>query len=166
MKEKMERYFKLLLAFAVGILICGAISLLMGCRTTRTVQATQTIQSTQTVRRDTVLWRDTVWVKDSVAVWMQGDTVFKERWRTKYADRYVYKVLQDTMIKTDTVRGVVPRGEDTDKMGKGERQIFPACGLRMRSIVRIFAMVNKTQGMSGALYQSGIGRLCDFVFDI
>ena len=139
MEEKMERYFKLLLAFAVGMLICGTISLLMGCRTARTVQATQTIQSTQTVRRDTVLWRDTVWVKDSVAVWTQGDTVFRERWRTKYADRYVYKVLQDTMIKTDTVKVSYPVVRTLTRWEKAKDKYFlPAvcvCGVLFVSLL-------------------------------
>lgn len=124
MEEKMDRYFRLLLAFAIGILICGAISVLTGCRTTRTAQTTQTIQTTQTARRDTVVWRDTVWVKDSVAVWMQGDTVYRERWRMKYADRYVYKVLQDTMIKTDTVRVSYPVVKTLTKWEKAKDKYF------------------------------------------
>lgn len=73
---------------------------------------------------DTVVWRDTVWVKDSVAVWQKGDTVYRERWRTKYADRYVYKVLQDTMIKTDTVRVSYPVVKTLTKWEKAKDKYF------------------------------------------
>lgn len=44
---------------------------------------------------------DTIAVKDSVVVYVKGDTVIRDRWRTEYREREVLR--HDTIVKADTI---------------------------------------------------------------
>ncbi len=105
------------LAFVAAVAICGIIGALTGCRSVRYVPVPEYHTEYKT-KTDSFVKRDSVWVKDSVLLWMQGDTVYKERWHMKYNDRYVYRNKTDTVMKTDSVR--VPYSVEK-KLGKWEQ---------------------------------------------
>ena len=58
---------------------------------------------------------DSVYVHDSVWVREAGDTVFLERWHTRYRDRAVHDTVRshsaDTIVMTETVEKLVEAPE-------------------------------------------------------
>lgn len=54
-------------------------------------------------KTDTMLKMDSVYCHDSVYIHSKGDTVYFEKWHTKYRDRIEYKVKTDSFIKVDSV---------------------------------------------------------------
>lgn len=116
-KEIMRRLLAVFLAFIMSVAICGVIGALMGCKSVRYVPVPEYHTEYKT-KTDSFVKRDSVWVKDSVWLWMQGDTVYKERWHMKYNDRYVYRNKTDTLMKTDSVRVPYPVER---KLGKWEQ---------------------------------------------
>ena len=59
-------------------------------------------------KTDSFTQRDSIFVKDSVYMWMQGDTIYKEKFSVIYKDRWRDRYLCDTVIKTDSVRVPYP----------------------------------------------------------
>ena len=43
--------------------------------------------------------RDSIVIRDSVVVFVQGDTIYKDRWHTEYKDRVLARV--DTVVRVD-----------------------------------------------------------------
>lgn len=93
---------------AIAAVILGIITLLvieMLCSCTRTVYVPQT-----TIQKDSIYLtqyqRDSIWLHDSVLVKEKGDTVWLEKWHTKYIER----VKTDTTYieKSDTIREPYP----------------------------------------------------------
>jgi hypothetical protein len=59
-------------------------------------------------KHDTLITRDSIFQKDSVYMWMQGDTVWKEKYSVLYKDRWRDKIVYRDSIKTDSVRVSMP----------------------------------------------------------
>lgn len=59
-------------------------------------------------KTDSFTQRDSVFVKDSIYMWMQGDTIYKEKFSVIYKDRWRDRYLCDTVIKTDSIRVPYP----------------------------------------------------------
>ncbi len=59
-------------------------------------------------KMDSFTQRDSIFVKDSIYMWMQGDTIYKEKISVIYKDRWRDRYLCDTVIKTDSVRVPYP----------------------------------------------------------
>lgn len=59
-------------------------------------------------KTDSFTQRDSIFVKDSIYMWMQGDTIYKEKFSVIYKDRWRDRYLCDTVIKTDSVRVPYP----------------------------------------------------------
>lgn len=116
-KEIIWRLLAVFLAFIMSVAICGFIGALISCKSVRYVPVPEYHTEYKT-KTDSFVKRDSVWVKDSVWLWMQGDTVYKERWHMKYNDRYVYRNKTDTVMKTDSVRVPYPVEK---KLGKWEQ---------------------------------------------
>lgn len=57
---------------------------------------------------DTLTTRDSIFQKDSVFMWMQGDTVWKEKFSVFYKDRWRDKIVYRDSIKIDSVRVPYP----------------------------------------------------------
>ena len=57
---------------------------------------------------DTLMTRDSIFQKDSVFMWMQGDTVWKEKFSVFYKDRWRDKIVYRDSIKIDSVRVPYP----------------------------------------------------------
>ena len=91
------------LARMFGIIILGVIVavILAMCSCTRTVYVPQT-----TIQRDSIYItqykRDSIYMHDSIFQWLKADTMYIERWHTKYIER----LSTDTLYieKADTLR--------------------------------------------------------------
>ena len=59
-------------------------------------------------KTDSFTQRDSIFSKDSIYMWMQGDTIYKEKFSVIYKDRWRDRYLCDTVIKTDSVRVPYP----------------------------------------------------------
>ena len=59
-------------------------------------------------KTDSFTQRDSIFVKDSIYMWMQGDTIYKEKFSVIYKDKWRDRYLCDTVIKTDSVRVPYP----------------------------------------------------------
>lgn len=81
------------------LVIVSALLLLNGCKTIETTK-TEYIVRTDTLR-EISLQRDSVHVTDSIFVREKGDTLYMERWHTKYIEKLRVDTLYE--CKTDTV---------------------------------------------------------------
>lgn len=101
--EIMGYVARALTAVLLGILVLLFIELVSGC--TRTIYVPQT-----TIQRDSIyltkLQRDSIWLHDSITLREKGDTIWLEKWHTKYIER----VHTDTayISRTDTIREPYP----------------------------------------------------------
>lgn len=59
-------------------------------------------------KHDTLITRDSIFQKDSVYMWMQGDTVWKEKYSVLYKDRWRDKIVYRDSIRVDSVRVPMP----------------------------------------------------------
>lgn len=116
-KRLLKEFGMMLLAFVVSMVICGVIGMLTSCKSVKYVPVPE-YHTEYKVKTDSFVKRDSVWVKDSVRLWMQGDTVYKERWCMKYNDRYVYQNKKDTVIQTDSVRVPYPVEKELSRWEK------------------------------------------------
>ena len=100
--ELARRMLARVAAFFLTALVCGLVGLLLGgCRSVRYVGVPEYHEVVK-VRTDSV------WVHDSVSLVVRGDTVFRDKYTTKYRWRYVDRVRQDTLWRRDSVRVPVP----------------------------------------------------------
>ena len=93
-----------------SIFALGALLLLAGCKTTKSVQSSLISHDTASaVRIDTVHTHDTLVVnnevRDSVVIQTKGDTVYIEKWKVRYKTQdkivteYKTKIVRDTVTK-------------------------------------------------------------------
>lgn len=111
---------ELIVAFALGLLICLVISLCASCKPQKELQVERVEvpvvvtqeHHTENVRvdivRDTIKMRDSVIYRDSVYHYIKGDTTIIERWHY-VANNHHYtdnnnKVRLDTLFKVDSVQ--------------------------------------------------------------
>lgn len=59
-------------------------------------------------KHDTLVTRDSIYQKDSVYMWMQGDTIFKEKYSVLYKDRWRDKIVYRDSIRVDSIRVPMP----------------------------------------------------------
>ena len=116
-KRLLKEFGMMLLAFIASLAICGVIGMLTSCKSVKYIPVPE-YHTEYKVKTDSFVKRDSVWVKDSVWLWMQGDTVYKERWCMKYNDRYVYQNKKDTVIQTDSVRVPYPVEKELSRWEK------------------------------------------------
>lgn len=60
------------------------------------------------VHTDTFIKHDSVFRHDSVIIRQQGDTIFMEKFKTLYRDRWRDRVVIDSVVITDSIRVPVP----------------------------------------------------------
>lgn len=114
--------------------------LMSGCKTYKVIDhdyQTKT-DSTYETKRDTIietkLVRDSIYVRDSLVLREKGDTIFSEKWHTKYIERLridtVREVSKDTVfvLRTDSVQ----THKETEKQ--------PSFGDRVRSFISDFGV--------------------------
>lgn len=122
-KRLLKEFGMMLLAFVVSMVICGVIGMLTSCKSVKYIPVPE-YHTEYKVKTDSFVKRDSVWVKDSVQLWMQGDTVYKERWHTKYKDIYVYRNMADTVMQTDSVRVPYPVERELSRWEKTKMNLF------------------------------------------
>lgn len=69
---------------------------MVGCKSTQSIEKTD---NSINIERSRDYERDSIIVRDSVIVFARADTVYKERWRTKYVEHVVQKT--DTVVQVD-----------------------------------------------------------------
>lgn len=74
-------------------------------------------------KTDSFTQRDSIFVKDSVYMWMQGDTIYKEKFSVIYKDRWRDRYLCDTIIKTDSIRVPYPVERQLTKWESFKQQL-------------------------------------------
>ena len=79
--------------------------LLVGCKTYIPVPEYHNVY---VEKHDTLVTRDSIYQKDSVYMWMQGDTVWKEKFSVLYKDRWRDKIVYRDSIRVDSVRVPLP----------------------------------------------------------
>ena len=79
--------------------------LLVGCKTYIPVPEYHNVY---VEKHDTLVTRDSIYQKDSVYMWMQGDTIFKEKYSVLYKDRWRDKIVYRDSIRVDSVRVPLP----------------------------------------------------------
>ena len=67
---------------------------------------------------DSLIRRDSIWVIDSVTLFSRADTVFKEKYRTIYKDRWVERSHTDTVMKIDSIRVPYPVEKTLSKIDR------------------------------------------------
>lgn len=105
------------LARMFGIIILGVIIavILAMCSCTRTVYVPQT-----TIQRDSIYItqykRDSIYMHDSIFQWLKADTMYIEKWHTKYIE----KLSTDTLYieKADTLRIPYPVEKPISSLNK------------------------------------------------
>ena len=92
------------------------------------------------VKADTLVKHDSICHRDSVSVYLQGETICRDRY--KYIDRYkyVYKTTTDTLVKTDSIRVPVPVERqlskwETTQMTVGKWALYSIAGLLVALVV-------------------------------
>ena len=85
------------------ILFAACIFIIAGCARKRNAISTYKVVEIHDTLRQIVVQADSVVVRDSVRVWMQGDTIHHDRWRTEYRDRWRDRVQEVIRVKTDTL---------------------------------------------------------------
>lgn len=89
---------KIRIFFTVIIVI-----LLSGCATKRETLTDIRIVERRDTLREVVERVDSVFIRDSVSVMQRGDTIFKERWRVEYRDRWRDRDKEVIVERTDTI---------------------------------------------------------------
>lgn len=92
--------------FIIGLFMMSVLLSLCSCITQYV--PVETIRTEYKTKTDTFIQKDSVYVKDFVFVKQKGDTVWIERWKTKYAVTESQRTIRDTIIKTDSVQVPYP----------------------------------------------------------
>lgn len=80
-----------------------SIILLCGCATKRTSTTSYKVVEVHDTLRQEVEKHDSIFVRDSVRVWVQGDTIYHDRWRVEFRDRWRDKVREVYVERNDTI---------------------------------------------------------------
>ena len=112
-----------LIGITAAAWLCG---LLAGCTSPQYV-AVPEYHTEYITKRDSVLTRDTLIMRDSVVMYLQGDTVYKEKYALRDRLKYVYRASTDTLIKTDSVRVAYPVEAQLSKWQKAKMTIGGWC---------------------------------------
>ena len=87
----------------VSMILIGALGyFLASCTTTKYVPV-EVVKTEYKTRTDSFIQTDSIFVKDSVFIHSKGDTVWMEKWHTKYVDRVRDVVHTDSFIKRDSI---------------------------------------------------------------
>ena len=103
MKKSGSYYKGCFYSTACAILIIVISLILSSCKSIKYVPV-ETVRTEYVTKTDTFIQKDSVVFRDSVYIHAKGDTVWYEKWHTKYKDRIVTQVVVDSFIKTDTIQ--------------------------------------------------------------
>ena len=103
-----------------SLLALGALFMLAGCKTTKSVQSSLISHDTASaVRIDTVHTHDTLVVnnevRDSIVIQTKGDTVYVEKWKIRYKTQDKIVTEYKTKIVRDTVKQYMEKEQQVVK---------------------------------------------------
>ena len=96
---RFDNFCKWLAVCAISFLF---LSLFCRCTTTKYVPVTE-YRDRVVNKTDSFIKTDSVYVHDSVSVYIRGDTVFKDKFRLQYKDRYIVRNKSDTLVVRDSI---------------------------------------------------------------
>ena len=89
------------------LLVSGVVCFFLGSCKTKYVSVPEYHQVIVN-KHDTLVTRDSIYQKDSVYMWMQGDTIWKEKFSVLYKDRWRDKIVYRDSIRVVSVRVPLP----------------------------------------------------------
>ena len=110
--------------------------LLVGCKTYIPVPEYHNVY---VEKHDTLVTRDSIYQKDSVYMWMQGDTIWREKYSVLYKDRWRDKIVYRDSIRVDSVR--VPMPVVTNKMRWQDKAAYIGLGIVISLVIIIVVIV-------------------------
>jgi hypothetical protein len=97
--DMMRAFIRAFLAIFTFMFFLFILSLIAGCKSHERVVVVETVRA-DTLRLSRNI-RDSVWLHDSIYIRDKGDTMFIERWHTRWRDRTVHDTTY--VSKTDSV---------------------------------------------------------------
>ena len=89
------------------LVVSGIVCFFLGSCKTKYVSVPE-YHNVYVEKHDTLVTRDSIFQKDSVYMWMQGDTIWKEKFSVLYKDRWRDKIVYRDSIRVDSVRVPMP----------------------------------------------------------
>ena len=97
--DMMRAFIRAILAIFTFVFFLFILSLIAGCKSHERVVVVETVRA-DTLRLSHNI-RDSVWLHDSIFIRDRGDTMFIERWHTRWRDRTVHDTTY--IAKKDSV---------------------------------------------------------------
>lgn len=94
----------LLLAVVIAVILTG---LFCSCSSVKYIPV-ETVRTEYKTVKDSFIQKDSIFVKDSVLIESKGDTVWYQKWHTKYIDRWHEVVRIDSFVKRDSIQVPYP----------------------------------------------------------
>lgn len=91
-------------------------------------------------KHDTLVTRDSIYQKDSVYMWMQGDTIWKEKYSVLYKDRWRDKIVYRDSIRVDSIRVPMPVVTER-KMRWQDKAAYIGLGIVISLVIIIVVIV-------------------------
>lgn len=121
-QKKVESY-KSCFGSLLGVIILAILCLLLsGCKVIEYVPV-EVIKKEFIHITDTFMQKDSIVYYDSVYIHSKEDTVWYEKWHTRYKDRVVMKLVVDSFIKNDTIKVPYPVERKLTKWEKFTNEI-------------------------------------------
>jgi hypothetical protein len=89
------------------LVVSGIVCFFLGSCKTKYVSVPE-YHNVYVEKHDTLVTRDSIYQKDSVYMWMQGDTIWKEKFSVLYKDRWRDKIVYRDSIRVDSIRVPMP----------------------------------------------------------
>ena len=86
----------------IGFVIILLMLLFTSCKSVKYVPVVEH-HTEYVTKTDTFIQRDSVFQHDSVFIHMKGDTVWYEKWHTRYIDRWHERIVSDTIMRADSI---------------------------------------------------------------
>ena len=131
----MSKKDKFWMFWLLGVIILG---MLTSCKT-KYVSVPE-YHNVYVEKHDTLITRDSIYQKDSVYMWMQGDTIWKEKSSILYKDRWRDKIVYRDSIKVDSIRVPYPVEKKLSRMER-LRMFGGDCGLTIAVLAIIIAII-------------------------
>lgn len=100
-KSQNLRFILRFINWKVALLFIAVAALLCSCKTQYVPVETVRIEEREKLKIE----RDSIHVHDSVYIYLQGDTVYEERWKTIYKE--VFRTDTFLITKTDSINHIV-----------------------------------------------------------
>ncbi len=84
-----------------GLLLLWAVFMLCSCRTVYV--PVREVHTEVEHKTDSFMQRDSIYLHDSVFIHSRHDTVFFEKWHTRYRDKIVEVVRVDSFVRCDSI---------------------------------------------------------------